>query len=87
MTDDLPGYVRQWLLDHADMPVTDMAAALDADLRRQFGGGEVYIHRRRKAEHLARLAALPPEATAREVAQALGVGRRRARALRGLTRG
>lgn len=86
MTDDLPAYVAHWLREHASMPIDDLARALDADLRQQFGGGEVYIHRRPKAERLRRLADLPPEASARQIAAALGVSPTHATRLRRLAR-
>lgn len=72
-TDDLPAYVRRWLSAHADMPAQDMGAALDADLRRAFGGRRVYVQRQPKAERLARLAALPPDTPIEAAARAIGV--------------
>lgn len=86
MTDDLPAYVSRWLREHASMPIDDLARALDADLRQQFGGGEVYIHRRPKADRLRRVSALPPDASARQIAEALGISRTHAARLRRLAR-
>lgn len=86
MTDDLPSYVRRWLLSHADMPVEAMADAIDADLRREFGAREVYIPRRAKAARLAALAALPPDMPIEAAAKALGVSTRHLRDLRRLAR-
>lgn len=86
MTDDLPGYVRQWLQEHADMPVDAMAPALDADLRREFGGRKVHIHRRVKTDRLADLAALPPDTPAEAAARAIGVSIRHMQRLRRLAR-
>lgn len=86
MTDDLPAYVAHWLRQHAHMPVDEMARAIDADLRQSFGGGEIYIHRRPKADRLRRLAALPPDASAAQIASALGVSRAHATRLRRLAR-
>lgn len=73
MTDDLPAYVRRWLADHADMPADAMGEALDAALRRDFGGRDVYIHRRPKADRLAGVASLPPDTPIEAAARAIGV--------------
>ncbi len=86
-TDDLPAYVRRWISAHADMPAQDMGAALDADLRRAFGGRRVYVQRQPKAERLARLAALPPDTPIEAAARAIGVSVGHLYELRKLARG
>lgn len=62
---DLIGRLREWVIERAAVPA-DVWAPIEADLRREFGGRDHYVRRRSKAERLARLAALPPDASVQD---------------------
>jgi hypothetical protein len=56
-------------------------APIEADLRREFGGRDHYVHRRAKADRLQRLAALPPDASIKDRCAAADLSPSRTRAL------
>lgn len=77
---DLIGRLREWIIERAGVPPA-VWTDIEADLRREFGGRDHYVHRRAKADRLARLAALPPDATAQERTAAAELSPSRTRAL------
>ena len=62
---DLIGRLREWIIERAGVS-PDAWAPIEADLRREFGGRDHYVHRRSKADRLQRLAALPPDAPVKD---------------------
>lgn len=69
-------YVRELLPDHAAL--ADELEEIKRQVRREFGGREVYIHRRRTdeaRERAERVLALFNGRNASEVARRLGIGR------------
>lgn len=73
---DLVGRLREWIIERAAVP-PDVWAPIEADLRREFGGRDHYVRRRSKAERLARLADLPPDASVQDRCAAAGLSARR----------
>lgn len=73
---DLIGRLREWMIQRAAVP-PEVWAPIEADLRREFGGRDHYVHRRSKAEHLQRLAALPPDASVQDRCAATELSARR----------
>lgn len=71
-TADLIGRLREWIIQRAGVS-PDAWAPIEADLRREFGGRDHYVHRRSKADRLQRLAALPPDAPERDRCAASGL--------------
>ena len=81
---DLLARLRALLRERAGVS-GDVADIIEAELRQEFGGREVYVHRRRKAELLAKIAAAP-DAEPRDQATALGITERHVFNLRALLR-
>lgn len=69
---DLIACVREWIIERAGV-APDVWAPIEADLRREFGGRDHYVRRRIKAERLARLADLPPDASVQDRCTAAGL--------------
>ena len=80
--DDLMGLLSSWLIEHELIRPSDWQAA-EQELRRTFGGKLYYLRRRaaRPADHLNRLAALPPDAKPAQRRAATGLGESRTREL------
>lgn len=72
MGSDLLARLRALLRERAALP-DDLADQIEAELRAEFGGREVYVRRRRKAAHLARLASAPSDAEPAALADATGL--------------
>lgn len=81
---DLLARLRALLRERAGV-ASDVADSIEAELRQEFGGREVYVHRRRKAELLAKIAATP-DADIHDQAAGIGISERHAYRLRHLLR-
>ena len=73
---DLIGRLREWIIERAGVPPA-VWAPIEADLRREFGGRDHYVHRRPKADRLQRLTALPPDASVQDRCAATELSARR----------
>ena len=69
---DLIGCLREWIIERAAVP-PEVWAPIEADLRREFGGRDHYVHRRSKTDRLHRLATLPPDASEHDRCAATGL--------------
>lgn len=74
---DLIARLRELLIERAGLP-PEAWLPIERDLRREFGGRDHYVRRRSKAEHLQRLAELPPDASVQDRCAATGLSASRA---------